>query len=142
MTTIHGRKIQGDSNRSNTIMTSAKSLLRKERNLAAAIRGEVPIALVGMTGFEPATSWSQTRRSSQAELHPERGDSLEGIDQSVNEDRFTWNNSCDRIYAALCSFPTILSKSSFEAKSMMIFPLSLALPDSLISTLVPSQSRS
>ena len=31
---------------------------------------------VGMTGFEPATSWSQTRRSSQAELHPamcERG---------------------------------------------------------------------
>ncbi len=27
---------------------------------------------VGMTGFEPATSWSQTRRSSQAELHPER----------------------------------------------------------------------
>jgi len=25
---------------------------------------------------------------------------------------------------------------------MMIFPLSLALPDSLISTLVPSQSRS
>ena len=28
------------------------------------------IVQVGMTGFEPATSWSQTRRSSQAELHP------------------------------------------------------------------------
>ncbi len=28
-------------------------------------------ALVGVTGFEPATSWSQTRRSSQAEPHPE-----------------------------------------------------------------------
>ena len=27
--------------------------------------------LVGVTGFEPATSWSQTRRSSQAEPHPE-----------------------------------------------------------------------
>ena len=27
---------------------------------------------VGVTGFEPATSWSQTRRSSQAEPHPER----------------------------------------------------------------------
>ena len=26
---------------------------------------------VGVTGFEPATSWSQTRRSSQAEPHPE-----------------------------------------------------------------------
>lgn len=24
-----------------------------------------------MTGFEPATSWSQTKRSSQAELHSE-----------------------------------------------------------------------
>ena len=26
---------------------------------------------VGVTGFEPATSWSQTRRSSQAEPHPD-----------------------------------------------------------------------
>ena len=25
---------------------------------------------IGVTGFEPATSWSQTRRSSQAEPHP------------------------------------------------------------------------
>ena len=29
------------------------------------------IKKVGVTGFEPATSWSQTRRSSQAEPHPE-----------------------------------------------------------------------
>src|SRR5262245_34577739 len=27
--------------------------------------------LIGATGFEPATSWSQTTRSSQAELRPE-----------------------------------------------------------------------
>ena len=27
--------------------------------------------IIGVTGFEPATSWSQTRRSSQAEPHPE-----------------------------------------------------------------------
>ena len=26
--------------------------------------------LIGVTGFEPATSWSQTRRSSQTEPHP------------------------------------------------------------------------
>ncbi len=26
--------------------------------------------IVGVTGFEPAASWSQTRRSSQTELHP------------------------------------------------------------------------
>ncbi len=25
---------------------------------------------IGVTGFEPAASWSQTRRSSQAEPHP------------------------------------------------------------------------
>ena len=29
-----------------------------------------PHSTVGVTGFEPATSWSQTRRSSQAEPHP------------------------------------------------------------------------
>ena len=28
---------------------------------------------VGVTGFEPAASWSQTRRSSQAEPHPANG---------------------------------------------------------------------
>lgn len=27
--------------------------------------------LVGITGFEPVTSWSQTKRSNQAELNPE-----------------------------------------------------------------------
>ena len=30
-----------------------------------------PAAKIGATGFEPATSWSQTRRSSQAELRPD-----------------------------------------------------------------------
>ena len=29
-----------------------------------------PQDVIGVTGFEPATSWSQTRRSSQAEPHP------------------------------------------------------------------------
>ena len=28
---------------------------------------------IGVTGFEPAASWSQTRRSSQAEPHPANG---------------------------------------------------------------------
>ena len=55
-----------------------------------------------MTGFVPATSWSQTRRSSQAELHPARvGDSLGGVSHFVNsfgksllarqKTRSTWN---------------------------------------------------
>ena len=30
---------------------------------------------IGVTGFEPATSWSQTRRSSQTEPHPDYFDS-------------------------------------------------------------------
>ena len=29
-----------------------------------------PAEFIGVTGFEPAASWSQTRRSSQAEPHP------------------------------------------------------------------------
>ena len=29
------------------------------------------VLLVGVTGFEPATSWSQTKRSNLAELHPD-----------------------------------------------------------------------
>ena len=32
--------------------------------------GEI-YGLVGVTGFEPATSWSRTKRSSQAEPHPD-----------------------------------------------------------------------
>ena len=32
---------------------------------------------IGVTGFEPATSWSQTRRSSQAEPHPDTSDILD-----------------------------------------------------------------
>ena len=31
------------------------------------------LIILGVTGFEPATSWSQTRRSSQAERHPGAG---------------------------------------------------------------------
>ena len=30
----------------------------------------IDVTAVGVTGFEPAASWSQTRRSSQAEPHP------------------------------------------------------------------------
>ena len=34
-------------------------------------QGKWKLLSIGVTGFEPATSWSQTRRSSQAEPHPE-----------------------------------------------------------------------
>src|SRR5262245_15077201 len=30
----------------------------------------LPLHQIGLTGFEPATSWSRTKRSSQAELQP------------------------------------------------------------------------
>ena len=32
---------------------------------------ETVVYSIGVTGFEPAASWSQTRRSSQAEPHPD-----------------------------------------------------------------------
>ena len=34
---------------------------------------ETVVYSIGVTGFEPAASWSQTRRSSQAEPHPVNG---------------------------------------------------------------------
>ena len=34
------------------------------------VNGNLDI-MVGMTGLEPAASWSQTTHSSQTELHPE-----------------------------------------------------------------------
>src|SRR5207244_3713830 len=44
---------------------------------AGNVNGKPPVASaitgghrVGLTGFEPATSWSRTKRSSQAELQP------------------------------------------------------------------------
>ena len=47
-----------------------KSLAPNEKRLVA-IRCDEPFGFqVGATGFEPATSWSRTKRSSQAELRP------------------------------------------------------------------------
>jgi hypothetical protein len=40
--------------------------------------------LVGATGIEPATSWSRTKRSSQAELRPEGFVIISAITGSVN----------------------------------------------------------
>ena len=36
----------------------------------AILPTELPLHMVGVEGFEPPTFWSQTRRSSQAELRP------------------------------------------------------------------------
>ena len=47
-----------------------------------------------MTGFEPATSWSQTRRSSQAELHPAKGGGVYVRRGRPSTSGFTWNH-CD-----------------------------------------------
>ena len=44
--------------------------LRPENFFAPSIGGEPEI--FGMAGFEPMTSCSQSKRSSQAELHPEK----------------------------------------------------------------------
>ena len=44
---------------------------------------------VGVTGFEPATSWSQTRRSSQAEPHPVSR-SLLAVTQELLYNMFFW----------------------------------------------------
>src|SRR5262245_33543506 len=42
-----------------------------ERRLVSQVSDSARLTAVGVTGFEPATSWSRTKRSSQAEPHPE-----------------------------------------------------------------------
>ena len=52
---------------------------------------------IGVTGFEPATSWSQTRRSSQAEPHPAP-------------------------YSLTCTFKTAYSQYFFEFFFRFLYP--------------------
>ncbi len=53
---------------------SVKRVMGIEPTYPAWKAGVLPLnytrTFIGVTGFEPATSWSQTRRSSQAEPHP------------------------------------------------------------------------
>ena len=45
--------------------------------------------LVGAKGFEPSTSWSRTRRASQAALRPDGGDLAMRVDRIRTPARFT-----------------------------------------------------
>ena len=57
--------------------TNGKRVMGIEPTYPAWKAGVLPLnytrmlTQIGVTGFEPATSWSQTRRSSQAEPHPD-----------------------------------------------------------------------
>ena len=58
-----------------TLDSQCKRVMGIEPTYPAWKAGVLPlnytrIGIIGVTGFEPATSWSQTRRSSQAEPHP------------------------------------------------------------------------
>src|SRR5689334_5867100 len=55
------------------------------------------LRLVGVTGFEPATSWSRTKRSSQAEPHP-------GVSILATSGEFAYRNGlADWVNAGFCS---------------------------------------
>ena len=57
-----------------TCFADFKRVMGIEPTYPAWKAGVLPLnytrTFIGVTGFEPATSWSQTRRSSQAEPHP------------------------------------------------------------------------
>ena len=57
-----------------TLNSQCKRVMGIEPTYPAWKAGVLPLNYtrisIGVTGFEPATSWSQTRRSSQAEPHP------------------------------------------------------------------------
>ena len=95
--------------------------------------------VVGVTGFEPATSWSQTRRSSQAEPHPvffcriavvlpATQELLYGKPRILSTTFFkNFSNPCKPfIYAALrvlriLEYPSISQKFSAKLKSVPTF---------------------
>ena len=59
----------------NLSFSNEKRVMGIEPTYPAWKAGVLPLnytrRMIGVTGFEPATSWSQTRRSSQAEPHPD-----------------------------------------------------------------------
>src|SRR5262245_47177860 len=73
---LHGRCIPGVSDRREPSSPDTDSNAQKRQNpctckgLGTDRRQLSHDGKVGVTGFEPAAFWSQTRRSSQAELHP------------------------------------------------------------------------
>ena len=82
---------------------------------------------IGVTGFEPATSWSQTRRSSQAEPHP------------VNKvSRFAFNPfALDAIFIILHCFRFVNTFFHFFSKCFLCcFVLTGQQKDLIISFLI------
>ena len=73
---LEGRcSIQLSYGHTSDTFTVSKRVMGIEPTYPAWKAGVLPLNYtrisVGVTGFEPATSWSQTRRSSQTEPHPE-----------------------------------------------------------------------
>ena len=50
---------------------AGQELAKRQQKSLAVNSCTARLYKVGATGFEPATSWSRTKRSSQAELRPE-----------------------------------------------------------------------
>jgi Phage integrase family len=73
---LHGRCISGVSGRPSESLIGGDDPAEKRQNprqgkgFDAACRNSSKNEKVGATGFEPATSWSRTKRSSQAEPRP------------------------------------------------------------------------
>ena len=76
---LYPAELQTQSSSIRTISQSFQALRKRvmgiEPTYPAWKAGVLPLNYtrisIGVTGFEPATSWSQTRRSSQAEPHPD-----------------------------------------------------------------------
>ena len=69
--TKKGNKKAGDGNRTHvSSLEGWCSTIELHPQFAETVK---VVYSIGVTGFEPAASWSQTRRSSQAEPHPVNG---------------------------------------------------------------------
>src|SRR5580698_886049 len=82
--------------------------------------------MVGATGFEPATSWSQTTRSSQAELRPvfvksqSRSSKIQTNSNTKKENVQT--NASQKFTCWLLSFDICLDFGTFQLDFFLSFP--------------------
>ena len=82
---------------------------------------------VGVTGFEPATSWSQTRRSSQAEPHPDS--IVSPIHSKLHTDsEFSWSSlrpiSNSQLHTLLCFHPCPIYLVVFKGSYPLMWGIS------------------
>src|ERR1043165_1591750 len=101
--------MSGDFERSKGLSSNEQSTDGSERIAPSRKK------MVGATGFEPATSWTQTTRSSQAELRSDNGDIISkfacAATPNVTARRFPRGLSCSTPLRGMIIYPNMSNQA-------------------------------